>query len=339
MLDQTIYEALIESICSPDLAFGTMPRDLRESRQIKDSGPRAAHAHHSRRQGKRKPAPSATARVLSRALDELASSYASSASTHGRPTSGIYGPRSGVSSATGDRASYLESKWRAVTEERGSRLYELRFKYWDAPLGEPIFAVRASARRTSASDSSSHLRPWATPSARDWKDTAGMATSGVNPDGSVRERVDQLPRQAQLAGWPTPHASAGTGAGTSVRRGGMNIQSTATLAGWPTPMAGSPARNGNNEAGNTDSSRITVSLSKSLQPARYTASGEMLIGSSAGMESGGPLNPEHSRWLMGLPPEWASYVPTGTRSQRRSRRNSSAPTSSLIELFVIELLT
>ena len=37
---------------------------------------------------------------------------------------------------------------------------------------------------------------WCSPSARDWKDTPGMATTGVNPDGSTRNRMDQLPRQA-----------------------------------------------------------------------------------------------------------------------------------------------
>ncbi len=36
-------------------------------------------------------------------------------------------------------------------------------------------------------------------SARDWKDTSGMSESGVDPDGSTRSRLDQLPRQAQLA--------------------------------------------------------------------------------------------------------------------------------------------
>ena len=53
---------------------------------------------------------------------------------------------------------------------------------------------------------------WATPSSRDWKDTPGMATMGVNPDGSERSRLDQLPRQANLASGQTqPGTSAGTG--------------------------------------------------------------------------------------------------------------------------------
>lgn len=37
--------------------------------------------------------------------------------------------------------------------------------------------------------------PWATPAARDFKDSPGMAKSGVNPDGTIRNREDQLARQ------------------------------------------------------------------------------------------------------------------------------------------------
>ena len=37
---------------------------------------------------------------------------------------------------------------------------------------------------------------WCSPASRDFKDTPGMATMGLNPDGSERSRVDQLPRQA-----------------------------------------------------------------------------------------------------------------------------------------------
>jgi hypothetical protein len=36
---------------------------------------------------------------------------------------------------------------------------------------------------------------WATPSARDWKDTPGMAFFSINADGTLRNREDQLARQ------------------------------------------------------------------------------------------------------------------------------------------------
>lgn len=50
------------------------------------------------------------------------------------------------------------------------------------------------------------LAGWTTPSARDWKDSDGMSTTGTNPDGSERNRIDQLPRQvfAAVSGWATP---------------------------------------------------------------------------------------------------------------------------------------
>jgi hypothetical protein len=59
------------------------------------------------------------------------------------------------------------------------------------------------------------LAMWATPSARDWKDTPGMAQTGIDPDGSTRSRVDQLPRQVAAAMWPTPCAQDGPNGGPS----------------------------------------------------------------------------------------------------------------------------
>ena len=76
--------------------------------------------------------------------------------------------------------------------------------------GEDTMARMASGAieqpEASGARPTARMTPWATPAARDWKDTPGMATEGTNPDGSRRKRLDQLPRQAHTAPWPTPRA-------------------------------------------------------------------------------------------------------------------------------------
>ncbi len=74
--------------------------------------------------------------------------------------------------------------------------------------------------------SAAQLTGWCSPSARDWKDTPGMATTGVNPDGSTRSRMDQLPRQA--AGVISTSFLAPT-----ENRGALNPAFSRWLMGYP----------------------------------------------------------------------------------------------------------
>jgi len=278
----------------------------------------------------------------------LANLSARQAKEKGLLTSGTCGQHGSTSSSSVNLQSSLASKLRQKTASVGSTLYNLIWKDRVTPQGRSICALRASVRRTSDRGFTS----WVTPSARDWKDTSWMATTGVNPDGSLRNRTDQLPRQAALTGWPTPQSSDGTGGGQAKRAvnpdRSNDLMDFVMLAGWPTPTAlernAGPEtlqkraefrkRNANqnttpmylNEAAQiTVDAALCAAMGYQTTPhgqARLTATGEMLIGSTAQMESGGQLNPAHSRWLMGLPHAWDDCAVTAMQSLLRSRKRS-----------------
>jgi hypothetical protein len=231
-------------------------------------------------------------------------------------TSGTSGRPSSTSSKSADLQRLLESRLRARTQTLGSTLFRMTWKPWITPSGRSRFRLRASALRTSETGSTG----WPTPTARDWRSE------------SASDEFNQA-RWGHTRGKP--------------------LSALVTLAGWPTPMAGTPAQNGNNAAGNTDSSRKTVDLVAGWQTpvvndargSQYAyASGDksrpflklpgqalladfgaMPSGSGVGMKSSGQLNPEHSRWLQGLPAVWGSCAPTATRSTLSKRASSSNP--------------
>ena len=82
------------------------------------------------------------------------------------------------------------SKTSKDTSRWDSQASSVTWKNWVTKCRGEYSARLNAVRHTNGSGSSS----WPTASSRDWKDSAGMATSSINRDGSDRNRIDQLPR-------------------------------------------------------------------------------------------------------------------------------------------------
>lgn len=341
MSEQLTLWASPRSISSPGSEAGASPPDLPDGPTIALSGQALHPVSHSQ-------APESSAE---------------------QTTSGTCGRSCATSSLSAALQSSLASRLQADLASTGSPLYALTWRERAMRSGPQICALRASARRTSDSDSIGAASGWPTACARDWKD--GSAPSVVNST-----RTDQLPHAAaQLiwaptCGWPTPIVNDATGSQYCGSNGKqfLKVPGAAALTGWPTPCSQDGPKGGPNQGmdrlpgcvslvgwptplktdGEKNEDLIAwemrrdlkaaqgIDLHKSLNivakmtdpavipdgPARLTRDGEILIGSSAEMPSGGRLDPAHSRWLMGYPPEWDDCAATVTLSSRKSRRRS-----------------
>ena len=205
-------------------------------------------------------------------------------------TSGTFGQHGTTSLHSERLRQFLASRLQAVTDTLGSTLFKLTWKQQATPLGRSFSLLRASVRRTDDTGFSS----WPTPCSQD------------GPNGGPAQGEDRLPGAAALCGWQTPTCPSRTADGHQAGNNRYVTSVADALAPWSTPR--------------TNKRSFPDSHGSDERPADI---GLMPIGYRARAESGGPLNPEHSRWLMGLPAEWTSCAPLETRSALKSPKRSS----------------
>ncbi len=206
-------------------------------------------------------------------------------------------PRHGsISSVSAALQSSLESKLRErlpIVSTPGWMIYRMHWKNKVTPRGRQYCQLVASVRPISGKDFFSELCGWPTPTRGDAANAKNNGAKRHNPD-SKHHAGTTLVDAGQMAGWPTPRTETGGSDHSQIRPSGhsgtTNPSGAAQLAGWATTLA---------------------------NPARLKPDGTLLTGSSAAMPSGGQLNPAHSRWLMGYPPEWDDCGVMVMQSSRR----------------------
>lgn len=223
-------------------------------------------------------------------------------------TQGTYGRTfSALSEPIGPLSSW-ENRLRNRLAAHGSTESALIWKATTTPAGRSIYRLAPSTLHTNGPACTGSL--WPTPRTP----TGGPETA---------ERKKALGRKNSGGGdlaatviaslWSTPRATDGEKGGPNMSFGAGG-QPLPAQAYWSTPTSLAPAKNGNNEAGN----------SAGLVAIRHQALGTTPNGPSAPTEKRGGLNPEFVCWLMGYPAAWLFAAPRSKPAPRHKSTGTAA---------------